>query len=163
MKISPKTNIRPFCKRAFNYLSGFLSVCLCLSDLILLKLLIAISYCEGHTASYLSCCKCNEKVDPSPEHAFIDCAKCHLKQKQTASKAHWFAQLLFQDTDDDKRDLTLFEGAIHQTAKLTSDTDEVKGLTQADMASILFTSPPICITYNRRSRSPSKVLENVSQ
>ena len=41
-----------------------------------------------HAVSYLSCCKCNEKIDPSPEHAFIECAKCHLKQKQTASKAN---------------------------------------------------------------------------
>ena len=110
----------------------------------------------NHVAFYLSCCKCNEKVDPSPEHAFIDCAKCHLKQKQTASKAHWFAQVLFQDTDDDGRDLTLFEDAIHQTAKLTSDTDEIKGLTQADIESILFTSPPICITYNQRSKGPKQ-------
>ena len=58
-----------------------------------------------------------------------------FKQKQTASKAYecasktqWFAQVLFQDTNDDRRDLTLFEDAIHQTAKLTSDTDEVKVL-----------------------------------
>ena len=87
------------------------------------------------------------------------------QQKQTASKAHWsVAQVLFQDTDDDKRDLTFFEDAIHQTAKLTSYTDEVKGLTQADIEFILFTSPSICIlTYNRRSNSPSKVVKNVSQ
>ena len=51
-------------------------------------------------------------------------------------------------TNDGKIDLTLFEDAIHQIAKLTSDTAEVKGLTQADIESILFTSPPICITYN---------------
>ena len=57
---------------------------------------------------------------------------CHFKQKQTASKAHWFAQVLFQNTNDGKIDLTLFEDAIHQNAKLTSDTAEVKGLTQAD-------------------------------
>ena len=112
----------------------------------------------NQVASYLSCCKCNKKVDPSPEHAYIECAKCHFKQKQTASKAHWFAQVLFQDTNDGKIDLTLFKDAIHQIAKLTSDTVEVKGLTQADIESILFTSPPIRITYNRRS----KVVENVS-
>ena len=35
-----------------------------------------------------------------------ECAKCHFKQKQTASKAHWFAQVFFQDTNDDKIDLT---------------------------------------------------------
>ena len=45
-------------------------------------------------------------------------------------------------------DLTLFEDAIYQIGKLTSDTVEVKGLTEADIESIL-TSPPICITYNR--------------
>ena len=56
--------------------------------------------------------------------------------------------MLFQDTNDGKIDLTLFEDAIHQIAKLTSDTVEVKGLTQADIESILVTSPPICITYN---------------
>ena len=67
--------------------------------------------------------------------------------------------MLFQDTNDDKIDLTLFEDAIHQIAKLTTDTIEVKGLTQADTESTLFASPPICITYNRRS----KVVENVSQ
>ena len=67
--------------------------------------------------------------------------------------------VLFQDTNDDKIDLTLYEDAIHQIAKLTSDTVEVKGLTQADIESILFTSPAICINYNRRS----KVVENVSQ
>ena len=67
--------------------------------------------------------------------------------------------MLFQDTNDDKIDLTLFEDAIHQIAKLTSDTIEVKGLTQADMESTLFASPPICITFNRQS----KVVENVSQ
>ena len=50
------------------------------------------------------------------------------KAYECASKAHWFAQVVFQDTNDDKRDLTLFEDAIHQTAKLTSDTDEVKVL-----------------------------------
>ena len=55
--------------------------------------------------------------------------------------------------------LTLFEDAIHQIAKLTSDGVEVKCLTQADIESILFTLPPISITYNRRS----KVVENVSQ
>ena len=65
----------------------------------------------------------------------------------------------FQDTTDDRRDLTLFEDGINQTAKLASDTDEVKGLTQAEIESILFTSPPIYITNNRRS----KVVENVNQ
>ena len=35
----------------------------------------------------------------------------------------------------------------------------LKCLTQADIKSILFTSPPICITYDRRS----KVVENVRQ
>ena len=67
--------------------------------------------------------------------------------------------MLFQDTNDDKIDLTLYEDAIHQIAKLTSDTVEVKGLSQADIESILFTSPAICTNYNRRS----KVVENVSQ
>ena len=113
----------------------------------------------NQVASYLSCCKCNEKVDPSPEYAFIECAKCHFKQKQTVSKAQWFAQVFFQGTNDDRIDLTLFEDAIHQIAKVTSNTVEVKGLIQADIESILFTSPPICITYNRRS----KLVENVSQ
>ena len=55
---------------------------------------------------------------PSPPPGGYECA----------SKAQWFAQVLFQDTNDDRRDLTLFEDAIHQTAKLTSDTDEVKVL-----------------------------------
>ena len=41
--------------------------------------------------------------------------------------------MLFQDTNDEKIDLTLFEEAIHQIAKLTSDAVEVKGLTQADI------------------------------
>ena len=66
--------------------------------------------------------------------------------------------MLFQDTNDDKIDLTLFEDAVHQIAKLTRDTVEVKGLTQADIKSILFTSPPICISYNRRS----KAVENLN-
>ena len=57
----------------------------------------------------------------------------YFKQTQTASKAHWFAEVLFQDTNDEKIDLTLFEEAIHQIAKLTSDAVEVKGLTQADI------------------------------
>ena len=47
--------------------------------------------------------------------------------------------MLFQDTNDDKIDLTLFEDTIYQIAKLTSDTFEVKGVTQADIGSILFT------------------------
>ena len=55
--------------------------------------------------------------------------------------------MLFQDTNDDKIDLTLFEDAMHQTAKLTSDTCEVKDLTEADIESVVFTSPPICISY----------------
>ena len=67
----------------------------------------------NQVASYLSCCKCNKKVVPSPEHDFIKCAKCHFKQKQTAFKAHWFAQVLFQETNDDRIDLTLFEDAFH--------------------------------------------------
>ena len=46
--------------------------------------------------------------------------------------------MLFQDTNDDKIDLTLFEDAIHQIAKLTSDTDKVKGLTQADIESTVY-------------------------
>ena len=45
--------------------------------------------------------------------------------------------MLFQDTNDDKIDLTLFEDAIHQIAKLTSDTVEVKGLTQTDIFCLL--------------------------
>ena len=65
--------------------------------------------------------------------------------------------MLFQDTNDDKIDLTLFEDAIHQIAKLTSDTDKVKGLTQADRIYCLLCHP--FITYYRRS----KVVENVSQ
>ena len=98
-------------------------------------------------------------VDPSPEQAFIECAKCHFKQKKTASKAHWFAQVLFQDTNDDKIDLTIFEDAIHQIAKLTSDTVKVKDITQTGIESIVFNTPPISITYNRRT----KVVENVSK
>ena len=69
-----------------------------------------------------------------------------------------FAQVLFPDTNDDKVDLTLFEDAMHQIAKLTSHTVDVKGLTEADIKSILFTSSPINISYNRRS----KVVENVN-
>ncbi|KAL9951777.1 hypothetical protein ACROYT_G044503 [Oculina patagonica] len=46
----------------------------------------------NQVASYLSCCKCNKKVDPSTEHSFIECPKCHFKQKKTACKTHWFAQ-----------------------------------------------------------------------
>ena len=65
--------------------------------------------------------------------------------------------MLFQDTNDDKIDLTLFEDAVHQIAKLTSYTVEVKGLTQADIKSICFTSPPICISYNRRSKVVEKL------
>ena len=38
-----------------------------------------------------------------------------------------------QDTNDDRRDLTLFEYAIHQTANLTSDTDEVKVLLKQNL------------------------------
>ena len=45
--------------------------------------------------------------------------------------------MLFQDTNDDKIDLSLFEDAIHQIAKVTSDTVEVKGLTQADIFCLL--------------------------
>ena len=33
---------------------------------------------------------------------------------ETASKADWFAQVLFQDTNDDRIHLTLFEDAIRQ-------------------------------------------------
>ena len=102
----------------------------------------------NQVASDLSCCKCNKRVDPSSEHAFIECAKCPFKQRQTASKTQWFAQVLFQDTNDDRRDLALFGDAIHQIAKLTSNTVEAKRLTQADIEFILFTSPPIYITYN---------------
>ena len=73
-------------------------------------------------------------------------------QVQFQAKADSFQSTLVcssvQDTNDGKIDLTLFEDAIHQIAKLTSDTVEVKGLTQADIESILVTSPPICITYN---------------
>ena len=72
--------------------------------------------------------------------------------KATASKAHWFAQVLFQDTNDDKIDLTLFEDAIHQIAKLTSDTVEVKGLTEADIESILFNATNL---YNLQSTKQS--------
>ena len=45
--------------------------------------------------------------------------------------------MLFQDKNDDKIDLTLFEDAIHQIAKVTSDTVKVKGLTQADIFCLL--------------------------
>ena len=47
--------------------------------------------------------------------------------------------MLFQDTNDDRIDLTSFEDTIHQIAKRTTDTVEVKGVTQADIGSILFT------------------------
>ena len=66
-----------------------------------------------------------------------------ISSKSRQLLAHWFAQVLFQDTNDDRIDLTIFEDVIHQIAKLTSDTVEVKGLTQADIESILFTLPPI--------------------
>ena len=49
-------------------------------------------------------------------------------KSRTASKAHWFAQVLFQDTNDDRIDLNLFEDAIYQIAKLTSDTGRRSGL-----------------------------------
>ena len=53
---------------------------------------------------------------------------------------------------DDKIDLTLFEDAIHQIAKLTSDTVEVKGLTEADIESILFNATNL---YNLQSTKQS--------
>ena len=93
----------------------------------------------NQVASYLSCCKCNEKVDPSPEHAFIECAKCLFKQKQTASKAYQCASKARRSTGllksyfktqmmTEEILLYLKISIIHQTAKLTSDTDEVKVL-----------------------------------
>ena len=48
---------------------------------------------------------------------------------------------------------------MRMCARRVSDAAEVQGLTWADIETILFTSPPICITYNGRS----KVIENVSQ
>ena len=53
--------------------------------------------------------------------------------------------MLFQDTNDDRRDLTLFEDAIHQTAKLTSDSDEVKVLLKQTYNLFLFSLPPLII------------------
>ena len=47
--------------------------------------------------------------------------------------------MLFQDTNDDRINLTLFEDASYQIAKLTSDTVEVKSLTQAGIEPILLT------------------------
>ena len=61
--------------------------------------------------------------------------------------------MLFQDTNDDKIDLRLFEDAMHQTAKLTSDTVEVKVSAVADIESTVFTSPPICISYKSTKQS----------
>ena len=48
-----------------------------------------------------------KRLIPVLNMLIIECAKCHFKQKQTASKAHWFAQVLFQDTNDSKIDLYL--------------------------------------------------------
>ena len=59
--------------------------------------------------------------------------------------------MLFQDTNDDKIDLLLFEDAMHQTAKLTSDTVEVKVL-------LCLLRHPSVYLINRRS----KVAENVN-
>ena len=51
---------------------------------------------------------------------------------QRSLNRSWISMLQFCDR------LTLFEDAIHQIAKLTSDTVEVKFLTQADIESIVY-------------------------
>ena len=65
--------------------------------------------------------------------------------------------MLFQDTHDDRGDLTLFEDAIRKNGKLSSDTDEVKVLLNSSRHRIYFVF--FATPYNRRS----KVVENVSQ
>ena len=60
--------------------------------------------------------------------------------------------MLFQDTNDGKIDLTLLEDAIHQIAKLTSDTVEVKGLTQGDRIYCLLCHPSVELMIDESNR-----------
>lgn len=56
-------------------------------------------------ASYLSCCKCNKKIEIVTQHPVVECSNCHLKQKQSSCPKNCYTQALFQNSDDDKLSL----------------------------------------------------------
>ena len=99
--------------------------------------------------SYLSCRKCNKKIDHDNETSYVECTHhCHFKQKQKNSKKHWFAQVMFEYQQD---------GSHLKLAALTGKNLEISDLTQS-VIEVFFNSTIISVTYDRRS----KVVESVS-
>ena len=47
---------------------------------------------------YLACCKSSKKVTFN-ESALVKCQNCHLMQKQSSCAKQWYAQILFQYSD----------------------------------------------------------------
>ena len=110
--------------------------------------------------SYMSCRKCNKKIDHNDQPAFIECNHCHFKQKQKNSKKHWFAQVMFEDqADNDKLlHLTLFEEIILKLATLSGKDLKIDDFSQSVIENVLYYSPIINVTFDRRS----KVVETVT-
>ena len=110
--------------------------------------------------SYMSCRKCNKKIDHNDQPAFIECNHCHFKQKQKTSKKHWFAQVMLEDQEDNNKllHLTIFEDELLKLATFSGKSFTIDSFSQSVIESILYDSPIISVTFDRRN----KVVETVS-
>ena len=100
---------------------------------------------------YLSCYKCSKKLEPTSS-SIIECQNCHLTQKASSTKMHWYALLFFKTIDDKEYKLTVFDTALPQA---------ITKLTEADILKHLLSLPSnIQLSFNNKTKIITKILKN---
>ena len=100
---------------------------------------------------YLPCCKCSKKVTFT-ESAFVKCQNCHLMQKQSSCAKQWYAQILFQYSDQIVY-LTLFVDCIKQPIHQLLQAVDIETMTETSPTEILLSLPPIVeVMFHNRSK-----------
>ncbi|XP_029209383.2 uncharacterized protein LOC114973125 [Acropora millepora] len=102
-------------------------------------------------ASYLSCCKCNNKIEIVTQHPVVECSNCHLKQKQSSCPKNWYTQVLFQNSDDDKLSLTMFNDVLMQVFTITNQT--MYEVSKEFIEDVILKLPAaVTVTYQKRDK-----------
>ena len=105
-------------------------------------------------ASYMSCIGCDKNIQGN--QPIIECPNCHIKQKRSRCQQHWYAQVLFLSSSNNKDiNCTMFEDTLKQAVAVAGH--QADQWNQVALESILLDMPEFSMTYNMQSKVISSV------
>lgn len=103
-------------------------------------------------SKYLTCVKCGKKAESNPGTSFAICknTKCNLKQKETSCKSHWFAKVVFGNTQkpSDTVTLSVFNQQMGQLLTHSQEKVNKDKATPNELTDAIVSLPQVNITYD---------------